>query len=39
MAVEAVFEGMLLKKEVFSELDRVCRAGAILASNTSTLSI
>jgi 3-hydroxyacyl-CoA dehydrogenase len=39
MVVEAVFEGMALKKEVFRELDRVCRAGAILASNTSTLSI
>ena len=39
MVVEAVFEGMPLKKEVFSQLDRVCRPGAILASNTSTLSI
>jgi 3-hydroxyacyl-CoA dehydrogenase len=39
MVVEAVFEGMPLKKEVFSQLDRVCRSGAILASNTSTLSI
>src|SRR6266404_4446611 len=39
MVVEAVFEGMQLKKEVFGELDRVCRPGAILASNTSTLSI
>jgi 3-hydroxyacyl-CoA dehydrogenase len=39
MAIEAVFEGMALKKEVFAELDRVCKSGAILASNTSTLSI
>jgi len=39
MVVEAVFEGMALKKEVFSQLDRVCKAGAILASNTSTLNI
>jgi 3-hydroxyacyl-CoA dehydrogenase len=39
MVVEAVFEGMALKKEVFAELDRVCKAGAILASNTSTLNI
>jgi 3-hydroxyacyl-CoA dehydrogenase len=39
MVVEAVFEGMELKKEVFGHLDRVCRPGAILASNTSTLSI
>src|SRR3984893_1894788 len=39
MAIEAVFEGMALKKEVFGELDRVCKPGAILASNTSTLNI
>jgi 3-hydroxyacyl-CoA dehydrogenase len=39
MVVEAVFEGMALKKQVFAELDRVCKPGAILASNTSTLSI
>ena len=39
LIIEAVFEGMALKKEVFSELDRVCKPGAILASNTSTLSI
>jgi len=39
LAIEAVFEGMALKKEVFKELDRVCKPGAILASNTSTLSI
>jgi 3-hydroxyacyl-CoA dehydrogenase len=39
MVVEAVFEGMALKKTVFAELDRVCRRGAILASNTSTLNI
>ena len=39
MVVEAVFESMVLKKQVFGELDRVCKAGAILASNTSTLNI
>ena len=39
MVVEAVFEGMALKTRVFGELDRVCRKGAILASNTSTLNI
>ncbi|MGB8475047.1 MAG: 3-hydroxyacyl-CoA dehydrogenase NAD-binding domain-containing protein [Candidatus Acidiferrum sp.] len=39
MVIEAVFEGMALKKEVFTQLDRVCKAGAILASNTSTLNI
>jgi len=39
IAVEAVFEGMALKKEVFKELDRLCKPDAILASNTSTLNI
>src|SRR5262245_30721069 len=39
MVVEAVFEGMALKKQVFGELDKTCKPGAILASNTSTLSI
>ncbi len=39
MVVEAVFEGMALKKTVFGDLDRICRRGAILASNTSTLNI
>jgi len=39
LVIEAVFEGMALKKEVFKELDRVCKPGAILASNTSTLSV
>jgi len=39
LVVEAVFEGMALKKTVFAELDRACSPGAILASNTSTLNI
>jgi 3-hydroxyacyl-CoA dehydrogenase len=39
LVIEAVFEGMALKKEIFKELDRVCKPTAILASNTSTLSI
>lgn len=39
MVVEAVFEGMALKKQVFGELDRVCKQGAVLASNTSTLNV
>jgi 3-hydroxyacyl-CoA dehydrogenase len=39
LVIEAVFEGMALKKDVFKELDRACKPGAILASNTSTLSI
>ena len=39
IVIEAVFEGMALKKQVFAELDRVCKPGAILASNTSTLNV
>jgi 3-hydroxyacyl-CoA dehydrogenase len=39
LVIEAVFEGMALKKKVFNELDRACKPGTILASNTSTLSI
>ncbi|PYT81882.1 MAG: 3-hydroxyacyl-CoA dehydrogenase [Acidobacteria bacterium] len=39
LVIEAVFEGMALKKEVFAQLDKVCKPGAILASNTSTLDI
>jgi 3-hydroxyacyl-CoA dehydrogenase len=39
MVIEAVFEGMAIKKVVFEQLDRACKKGAILASNTSTLSI
>jgi 3-hydroxyacyl-CoA dehydrogenase len=39
VVIEAVFESMTLKKEVFAELDRVCKRGAILATNTSTLNI
>jgi 3-hydroxyacyl-CoA dehydrogenase len=37
--VEAVFENMALKKEVFARLDQIAKPEAILASNTSTLSI
>jgi len=37
--VEAVFEGMELKKEVFKELDKVAKPDAILATNTSTLDL
>jgi 3-hydroxyacyl-CoA dehydrogenase len=37
--VEAVFEEMALKKQVFAELDKVARPDAILASNTSSLDI
>lgn len=39
LVIEAVFEDMNLKKEVFSELDSICPESTILASNTSTKSI
>ena len=39
LVIEAVFETMAVKKEVFEKLDEVCKAGAILASNTSTLNV
>jgi 3-hydroxyacyl-CoA dehydrogenase len=39
IVTEAVFEGMELKRQVFGELDKVCKPEAILASNTSTLNI
>jgi 3-hydroxyacyl-CoA dehydrogenase len=39
MVVEAVFEGTALKKQIFAELDRLCKPGAILATNTSTLNV
>jgi 3-hydroxyacyl-CoA dehydrogenase len=39
VAIEAVFEAMDVKKEVFTQLDRVMRPGAILATNTSYLDI
>ena len=39
MVIEAVFEDMALKQTVFRRLDAVCKPGAILASNTSTLDV
>jgi 3-hydroxyacyl-CoA dehydrogenase len=39
LVIEAVFEDMSLKKKIFTELDRVAKPGAILATNTSTLDI
>lgn len=39
IVIEAAFEGMDLKKQIFGELDQVAKPGAILASNTSTLDI
>ena len=39
MVIEAVFEDIALKQKIFGELDKFCTPTAILASNTSTLSI
>jgi 3-hydroxyacyl-CoA dehydrogenase len=39
LVIEAVFEDMGVKKQVFEILDRKARVGAILASNTSTLDL
>ena len=39
LVIEAVFENMDLKRKIFTRLDEVCKAGAILASNTSSLDV
>jgi len=39
VVVEAVFEDMAVKHEVFKRLDAVCKPGALLASNTSSLDL
>ncbi|WP_311224340.1 MULTISPECIES: 3-hydroxyacyl-CoA dehydrogenase NAD-binding domain-containing protein [unclassified Acidovorax] len=39
LVIEAVFEDLEVKKAVFRELDRVCKPGAVLATNTSYLDI
>lgn len=39
LVIEAVFEDMAAKQAVFKELDRVCKPGAVLASNTSYLDL
>ena len=39
IVIEAVFEFMDLKKEIFADLDRICKPGALLASNTSALDV
>jgi 3-hydroxyacyl-CoA dehydrogenase len=39
MVIEAVFENLDVKREVFAQLDKVVRKGAVLASNTSYLDI
>jgi 3-hydroxyacyl-CoA dehydrogenase len=39
LVIEAVFERMDIKKEVFAKLDAICKPGCILATNTSYLNI
>ena len=39
LVIEAVFEDLAVKHAVFAELDRVCKPGAVLATNTSYLDI
>lgn len=39
LVIEAVFEEMGVKKDVFGKLDKICKQGAILASNTSFLDL
>ncbi|NMT40604.1 3-hydroxybutyryl-CoA dehydrogenase, partial [Clostridioides difficile] len=39
LVVEAAIENMKIKKEIFAELDSICKPETILASNTSSLSI
>jgi 3-hydroxyacyl-CoA dehydrogenase len=39
LVIEAVFERMDIKKDIFSKLDKICKPGAILATNTSGLNI
>lgn len=39
LVIEAVFENMAVKKEIFGALDRICKPGAVLATNTSALDV
>lgn len=39
IVIEAVFEEMALKQEIFGKLDKVARSGALIATNTSTLDV
>lgn len=39
LVIEAVYENMAIKQKLLAELDRICKPGAILASNTSFLDI
>jgi 3-hydroxyacyl-CoA dehydrogenase len=39
LVIEAVFESLAVKQEVFRKLDAICQEGAVLATNTSTLDV
>ena len=39
LVIEAVFENMAIKKEIFAKLDAICKPGAVLATNTSALDV
>src|SRR3546814_2392602 len=39
LIIEAIFENMEIKKDVFGKLDKIAKPGAILATNTSALNI
>jgi 3-hydroxybutyryl-CoA dehydrogenase len=39
IVVEAVFERLEVKREIFADLDRICKVGAVLATNTSAIPI
>lgn len=39
LVIEAVFEEMAVKTEIFGKLDKICKAGAILGTNTSYLDV
>jgi 3-hydroxyacyl-CoA dehydrogenase len=39
LVIEAVFENLAVKREVFAQIGAICRTGAVLATNTSTLDV
>jgi 3-hydroxybutyryl-CoA dehydrogenase len=39
LAIEAIFENMELKQEIFKKLDQICEPGTLIASNTSSIPI
>jgi len=39
LVIEAIFENVKVKKELFQELDKICKKDCVLASNTSTIPI